>query len=209
MHEQSRYIIPGDWKNFLTMNGERPLVVTRKHPLVLISPLFLLSLTSLIAISAVFYFFSVMIQSHFFFTISTLVILNITLAAAVKILIDWYFNLYIATTRRLLEIRYTPLTSFNFYQVLLDQVKCTEVDMSKNGIVSDFIDVGTVSLTFDRPTQHEVFALSNIRHSKNIGIYLSNEFSNLGKYNSKNIDLWYKDLEEKRKFIYQEELSSA
>ena len=185
------FVLSGDWKSFLTMSTEKLLVVTRRHFIVLVGPFVSLLAVGIIFVASSIYFFSAIYSSKLLLLSCILTIVSIVLTLSAKIIIDWYFNLYVATSRKLLEVKYSPLISFNFNQVLLDQVKCTELDMSKSGILSDFIDVGSIGITFDRPTHYEVFYFENIPESKEIGIHLSNEYAELGKLDNKN-QYWFR-----------------
>ncbi len=204
MQDVNKYVISGDWRKFLTMPNERLLVVTRKHPLILLGPLLSLAFISLLGIVASVYLFIISFSSELIAFTVVITIVNVFISLLIKIFIDWYFNLYIATTRKILEVRYSPLASFNQDQVLLDQVKCTEIDTLKSGLISDFIDMGNIAITFDRPTHHDIFYLENIRNSRVIGIHLSNEYAQRGHYYPQG-EMWYRDTSRRNNFAYFDE----
>ncbi len=104
---------------------------------------------------------------------SFFLILLITGIAAVRCLIHWSFHLYIATTKQIIEVHYSPLFSHEVNSVLLDQIRCTEIDVEMHGIIPELIGIGNVELTFDRPTHKEEFIIRGIRSPRKIASMLS------------------------------------
>lgn len=88
-------------------------------------------------------------------------------------IIDWYYHIYIVTNKKILEVNYAPLFSHEINEVLLEQVRCTEIDIRAHGILSQLLDTGDVVLTFDRPTHQEELALTYIKNPKELGVLLS------------------------------------
>lgn len=62
------------------------------------------------------------------------------------------------------------------YEVLLDQVRCTEVDVEGNGLVNEIFNVGTVLITFDRPTNEKIFSIENIKRPRTVAMHLGDVF---------------------------------
>ncbi len=91
---------------------------------------------------------------------------------ALRSIIDWYFNVYVVTSRKIIEVSYSPLSSHTINQVLLDQVRCTEIDTKIEGILNDVLDIGNVVITFDRPTHQEEFAFEYVKNPREIEKYL-------------------------------------
>ena len=104
---------------------------------------------------------------------SFFLILLITGITAVRCLIHWSFHLYIATTKQIIEVHYSPLFSHEVNSVLLDQIRCTEIDVEMHGIIPELIGIGNVELTFDRPTHKEEFVIRGIRSPRKIASLLS------------------------------------
>ncbi len=98
---------------------------------------------------------------------------------ALKITIDWYYHIYIATNRKLLEIRSKPLFSDKIDNVFLDQVRTTEVDTSIPTFIHEFLDMGNVIIEFDRPSHGEPFTLSNIKDAEGTAEFLSDVLENI------------------------------
>jgi hypothetical protein len=166
-------IVQGNWQRFLTLSGERLLLVNRKHVFVLLSPMlvtiFLLSLMIAIAYMLFIHFFF----SLSFFFVTVLLLVSLGISAITKIIVDWYFHLYIITSRKILEVWYTPLSSLVVSDILLDRVNCTEIDVQTHGIVGEMIDIGDIVITFDRPTHREEFILKDILGCHRIGTFLT------------------------------------
>ena len=88
-------------------------------------------------------------------------------------LIHWNFHMYIATNKQIIEVHYDPLVSQAINSVLLDQIRCTEIDVSMYGIIPELLGIGNVEITFDRPTHKEEFIIRDIRSPRAIANLLS------------------------------------
>lgn len=164
---------------FVTLPQEELILVKRKHWSVFVFPALMalaigiLSLTMLLFLYPFFPGFFLLLISAFalvFIFIITLVL---------KSAIDWYFNLYVVTNRKITEISYKPLSSREVNEVLLDQVRCTEIDTRVEGFVNELLDVGDVIITFDRPTHQEEFTIANIWDPKSVETLLHRTLSPL------------------------------
>ncbi|MGE5041666.1 MAG: hypothetical protein ACM3IJ_02075 [Candidatus Levyibacteriota bacterium] len=180
-----------DIEKFITFENEEYIFAAREHYITL---LFRISqmVTSTFFVSIVFTvisFFvlhSILIAAAFFF-----VSLMGGFGIVIKEMVHWYFHLYIVTSRKLLEVRYSPLLSEVTSSVLLDQVRCTEIDADLSGIISEHLNMGNVSITFDRPTHEDIFVLRNIRSPRKVANLLSSQL-----HKTQTIDvqsLWVKD----------------
>jgi len=197
MQETNVLTIDGEWKNFLTLPQEKILIIKRKHPFLVIVPIFFtLILASILAVIS-FYLFAIFLSFPFLFVSNVMVLIILSICLIVKIFIDWYFHLYIVTTHKVLEVRYAPLTKHQINEVLLDQVTCTEVDTQLNGIVSELLDIGNVIMTFDRSAYQEAFVFSDIYDPRKIRAFL---LTNLNfKNRNESQSAWYPSDEEERK----------
>src|SRR5581483_8347748 len=137
----------------------------------------------------------------------------ITTLLGTKIIVDWYAHLYLVTSHKLMEICYAPLFSHTINEVLLNQVRCTEIDVNIGGAVREFLDMGSITITFDRPTHQEEFVLSNISQPNVIGPVLADELE-VGPYQlsnpqlNLNSPLWYrsKSKTNKKEFRFFEDV---
>ncbi len=191
MQKPKRLIINGEWNHFLTLPDEKLLCVTRKHWFLLIAPLSFIILIGIVSIVFAFIIFSFFLASIKLFVSGSLVLLISSICLAAKVYVDWYFHLYIVTSRKILEIQYAPLSTHMINDVLLDQVNCTEIDVKTDGIICELLDMGNIIITFDRPTHQQEFMLLDIQNPKEISSFLSQNLvmmNNRAQY----MPIWYK-----------------
>ena len=187
-------ITRGNWNIFLTLKDEHLLLVKRRHPFVIITPIIVICLLTIFFISTAFVIFQEFFISSSLFFVTTLLLLSVAISLSTKTIVDWYFHMYILTNRKILELRYTPLTSYIVNDVMLDRVNCTEIDLMSNGFFNEIIDMGDILITFDRPTRQEEFILKDIRGSHELATYLTQKLldgapqSTLMKQNT----IWFK-----------------
>ena len=172
---QHGMITHGNWNIFLTLKDEQLLLVKRKHPFVVIVPILIICILSLFFISSSFVLFQDFFNSSSLFFVTTLMLISIAISLSTKTIVDWYFHMYILTNRKILELRYTPLTSYIVNDVMLDRVNCTEVDLQSNGFFNELIDMGDICITFDRPTRREEFVLKDIQGSHELSTFLTQQ----------------------------------
>lgn len=172
---ENNLIAIGNWKAFLSLKGERLLMVIRKHPFVLILPLAVLIIFTIFFQIALYVVFTRFFTSIPLLVTTSLLLLSVTIAVIVKMIIDWYFHVYILTNRKILEFRYTPLTSYLVNDIMLDRVYCTEVDSQTNGMIHDILDLGDIIITFDRPTHQEEFTMQSIQNCQAISNFLAQQ----------------------------------
>src|SRR3989344_8370436 len=184
---------------------EKVLFRKRQHWLVLVIPIFL-SVVIAIAVSSFPYYLFVLRTSQIdLFISSALIVISITSSVIAKILIDWHYHFYILTTNRMLEVCYKPLFSNYINNVILNQVKSTEIDIEITGIINQLLDMGNVIITFDRPTHQEEFRLMNIKDPKEIGFLMSDALD-IEKPDMMDTPIWYKSKNEDHRFKITEEI---
>ena len=130
-------------------------------------------------------------SSWVLFIITGLLLISATISIITKLIIDWYFHIYILTNRKILEFRYTPLTSYIVNDIMLDRVYCTEVDFQTNGLLHDLIDMGDIMITFDRPTHQEEFVLRDIHACQEVGVFLTQQLMD-GNQNQPIHPIWFR-----------------
>lgn len=160
---------------FMTFPNEEFILATREHYVLLLFRVFqhlwmTLLVSTVFAGVGYFIFRQIEIPSAIFF-----VCFLAGSGVALKEIVHWYLHVYIITTKKLLEVRYSPLLSEAINSVLLDQVRCTEIDADLNGIISEQLNLGNVSITFDRPTHQDFFVIKNVRAPRAISNLLSLE----------------------------------
>ena len=191
---QNSMITSGNWNGFLTLKDEQLLLVKRKHPFVLFMPFFLIGCLTVFFVSTAYVVFQDFINSPSLFFTTTLLLVSIAFSLVTKSIIDWYFHVYILTTRKLIERRYTPLISFIANDILLDRVNCTEIDLINNGFFNEIIDMGDILIAFDRPTRQEEFILKDIKGSHELVTYLTQQLidGNQSRPNLIQNTIWFK-----------------
>ncbi len=168
-------ITRGNWNIFLTLKDEQLLLVKRKHPFVVLTQIIIICCLALFFISSGFVLFQDIIHSASLFYVTALLLISIAISLSTKTIVDWYFHMYILTNRKILELRYTPLTSYMVNDVMLDRVNCTEVDLQTSGFFNEIIDMGDICITFDRPTRREEFLIKDIQGSHELATYLTQQ----------------------------------
>lgn len=184
-------IIEGNWESFLNLNGEKLLFVKRRHNYVLFSPIFITFLLSAIFIFASSLIFRYLIPSFPLFLISALLIINIAISLIANTVVYWYFHLYVLTNRKILEVFYTPLFTHIVNDIFLDKVNCTEIDLSSKGFFHELIDMGSITITFDRPTHQDEFVLRDIKDCDSLSKFLMHNIMD-DMQESKEETIWLK-----------------
>lgn len=162
-------------RKFMLFDNEELIFATREHWLPLVVRLIRSGAASLVIASVVAgvliaFLGSVSLSIGFFF-----LILLIGGIAAIRDLIHWSFHIYIATSKQIIEVHYSPLLSEAINSVLLDQIRCTEIDVEMYGLIPELLGIGNVELTFDRPTHKEEFIIRDIRSPRKIASLLSGQ----------------------------------
>lgn len=191
------------FRHFLTLPGEKLLFAQRQHKITLIVPVFLVFFLALfsVGIFSTIYFFILSIPFLFLGLLLTVVITLITLS---RVFTEWFFHFYIITDHKLLEGKYAPFSMSKLNDVLLDQVKFTEIDTEKDGIINQLLDIGDVTITFDRPIHQQEITFSKIKHADKISDILS---SQLTVNSPPTNEAWYKYKDQPNRMVYTEQIS--
>jgi hypothetical protein len=171
--DERAMITQGSWDKFLTLDGEKLLLVKRRHAFVIFFPILLITFIICLLIFCSAIFFTNLFPSPSLFITTLLLFISILLTFITKSIMDWYFHLYILTSRKILEVWYAPLYSHVMNDVLLDQVNCTQIDFRRNGFLNELLDMGDVVLTFDRPTHQEEFVFKDVNKCYKLGVFLT------------------------------------
>lgn len=187
-------------EKFMLFDDEELIFACREHWLPLVFRIIkqtLLGFMLAVTVGAVIYFtmYSISLVLVCFF----LVILIGSLIV-VRDLIHWSFHLYIATTKQIIEIHYSPLLAEAINSILLDQIRCTEIDVDMYGILPELIGIGNVELTFDRPTHKEQFIIRGIRSPRVIANLLSAQIHQIVPNSLTQVQkpLWVKELKKNK-----------
>lgn len=174
MQQEARQLLQErDVGNFLTSQEEEMLLVMRMHPSTVIMPSMGIIFFSIL-ITTICILVAQAIAIHPILTITGFLILILSVMTAFgKIIVDWYFHIYILTNRKILEVMYKPFYSEVIEDVLLDQVRCTEIAVKVNGILNHILNKGDISICFDMPTHQDHFMIYNIAAPHATGILIS------------------------------------
>lgn len=164
-------MVEQDASKFATLPDEKVLVVKREHWSTLVPQLGINLLLCVVFIAGAVTLY-LTYSSIITFIIITCATLLFALHITAKTVVEWSFHLYIVTTRKLLELRHSPVASSAVDDVILDQVRCTEVDSHTHGILEQIMDVGDIDITFDRPTHQQEFNIRHIEHYQKVGSLL-------------------------------------
>lgn len=193
---------------FLTLPREKLLILTRRHilfPIQSIIVILFLSSFLFVVLLALSVFSLIPLP---FFLVSVFIICALALTFISKAVVDWYFHFYFVTTRKIAEVCYLPLSKHFVNEILLDRVKCTEIDVTKNGIIGHLLDIGNVSITFDRPTHQEEFVFWNVKKSREIGTLLTQKLiEQYGEEAQKTV--WYKSPHRAQPYTITDEIAFA
>lgn len=166
-------VISGNWNSFLDLPGEEILFVKRRHPFIIILPLALTSLLGTVFVFISYFIFTFILPTPPLFIATSLLIVSIAMSLMIYFFVYWYFHIYVLTNRKILEVWYTPLFSHAVNDIFLDKVNCTEIDLSSKGFFHELIDMGDITITFDRPTYQEQFILRDIKNCDGLGKFLT------------------------------------
>lgn len=191
-------------EQFLTFYNEKLLLAKRKHWFILVVPLTSIFFLNVIIAIGILFFFTLVVRSSSLLISSVLLVSAYSAALSLKLIVDWYFHLYIVTTHKIIEAEFKPLSSETINDVLLNQVRCTEVDTRINGIISELVDLGDVIVTFDRPTQRAEFIFADIRNPREVGMYLGEVLAMITQEPSK--AFWYRQKDRPENLKYTEEI---
>lgn len=204
MEQKDQYILKGNFETFLTLPRERLVFAQRQHWFVLIVPILGTIFISILCFITIFFLSIIHFYSFFLLITGSLLLLTLTISAITKLTMEWYFHFYLVTNRKILQITYKPFINDKINELLLDQVKCTEVDVNVNGILNETIDMGDVTITFDRPTHEEEFTFSHMQSPRQIGLFLADAFDTHPEENT-NI-IWYHQKTKESRWRFTEQI---
>lgn len=168
-----------DLKGCLTLPDEKIVIAKRQHPLILTITSLSIFLVGLFTTILLAYILTFALHS-FGLTLSLILITSLLTSLAIsKATIDWYYHIYIVTTRKILEIRCIPFFSDTIDDVFLDQVRTTEVDTIIPSFIHELLDIGSVTVAFDRPSHDEVYTLSNIKDPRETASFLADSLESM------------------------------
>ena len=194
--------LPQDSAN-LMLPGEKIILHHRQHRIAILVPIMLTVIFGSLALFILSAFFLWAYNAAHMMLLSDTIVLLVILSLITRVCVDWYFHVYMVTNRRILEIQYRPFFSQDVNDVLLDQVRCTEVDVKIHGYVHGLIDVGDIIITFDRPTHEQEFVLHDIKSPRKVGTLLGDLLNTPKNPINATANIWHKG---KNRYGFTEEL---
>lgn len=174
--EISQYFL----NRYITLLDEKLIFTRRKSLAAIFLPIFSVILAALLfslILALIIHYF---LASYFLLLIAVdLVIFQIALGLVTKIIIDWYFHVYLITNRKFLDISYKPLFYHRIKDMPLDQVRCLEVVVRKKGILKEILNIGDVVFNLDMLTHHDIFTLVDISNPHKIGVSLGDSLNGI------------------------------
>lgn len=192
--------------NFL----EPKLVIQRKYWFVLVPKILSAIVVGSILITASIFLFLYLYPNSTLLITSILVIIVLEISFSSKSIIEWFFHVYVVRPQKIQEISYSPLFEHNINEILLNQVRCTEIDVKTYGFINDILDFGNIIITFDRPTSQDKFIFHDIKHPHKIATKLVGMFDTPTNQNLPTLtEVWYQDQEDSEKYHLIEEIRPA
>jgi len=165
--------------SYLSTSEEQLLYVGKPSAITMIPRFLVLLFGSIIFYTILHMVTLVYLGNPLFYILGIVAFIILVALSVVLLILQWLFNFYIVTNKKIIDLQYAPPLSHNLSTILLDQVRCTEIDMQKNGLLRELLDIGDVTITFDRPTHQESFVLKGIRHPEQVDLYLGDALTSL------------------------------
>src|SRR3989344_5765591 len=186
---------------------EKILLRKRQHWFTLVMSMLASILIGLLLMLLNYSIFSLILHNYSLLLTLSLVILLFISTVIAKLIADWHCHFYLLTNRRVLEVSYKPLFANNINNVILNQVKSTEIDIEKKGFINQILDIGNVMITFDRPTHQEEFCFMNIQDPRSVGFLLADVLDmNKAELDLMTAPIWYKTKDKERPYRITGEL---
>lgn len=151
-----------DVKSLLTLPNEVLVTAKRQHYFVLITKLggiIFISGLLLVGLWLTYYVLKIRLELQL---AGYLLLFSLGVNFITKTIVDWYFHIYLVTNRKIVEIAAVPFYSDIVNDVFLDQVRTTEVDANVNNFIEEILNLGDVTIAFDRPSHDELFVMRSI-----------------------------------------------
>lgn len=189
MTETSRSITTTASHPFLTLPGEKLILFEKQHWISLIPSLLATLALNICLFSTLLFVYTLLQIPTTVFATACALILLIFYYTTLKFVVDWMNHFYIISTRRILEVNLSPFYFNDIHNVLLDQVRITEVDIDVKSVVHDLLNVGIIVISFDRPSLDNTINMKNILNARTIGPQLSDTLESI----MTNKSIWFGD----------------
>jgi hypothetical protein len=165
-------------KQFITLPDEKLIIAKREHWIAIVQPVILTVLLNFF-FTGIGFLLTVLRPGWFsFVAILVLTMSALSFTMLLKLITDWYYRIFVITTRKILDVSYTPFSQ-KIDDVFLDQVRITEIDVKMRNFLYQLIDVGDVIIFFDRPSHEKTFVLHNLKNPRQNGVFLADALENI------------------------------
>ena len=157
------------------VEGESILCVQRKHPVILIGHLLLLSFTILtipFSFSLILFTYpgllNIVSASPVLIVYGVLALAAIFLVIAIYLFLSWYYHFYVITNKALID-RYSFRIGGPYSEVIFgDKMHVQEIDRKPRNIFYDFLRIYDVYIYFYKLEREEPFIFRNPQNSQEI-----------------------------------------
>jgi uncharacterized membrane protein YdbT with pleckstrin-like domain len=143
--------------------NEKIVLLLREHPIVLFKPVLLILISLILPIiffSSPFLGF-LPIQFHIAFMLSWIVV---TIGLGLQVFIGWFFNVYLLTDERIIDMDFISIVSNNISSAKIDNIE--DVTFNTQGAFAAFFDYGTV--TIQTAAEKSQFEFDNVPHPSKV-----------------------------------------
>jgi len=142
-------------------DNEQTIIAKRRHWLNPFSQGITIVVFALGVFSSIIVIFSLFSDKRLVI-LSLLLVATVTIGLIAKIVIDWYFHFYAITTKRILEVAHSPIFFSKVDGLLLDQIRCIEIEERRSGPMKEIFDFGDVIVKYDSASRSGIFKFHNI-----------------------------------------------
>lgn len=138
---------------------EEVLLLLRKHPILLLKPIFIiiigLIIPTFLFANPVLAFLS--LKFNFAFMVVWYLLL---LGYALEAFLAWFFNVYIVTDERVIDVDFLSIVQTNISSAKIDNIE--DVTATKTGVLATVVDYGTV--TMQTAAEKREFEFEDVPH---------------------------------------------
>ncbi len=176
MNTDTNFISHDEVKHFITLNDEELILAKRKHWFVTLTPIVNTVFLVMMFIAFSYVGFLLYFSSYLLFIVTGLFAIVAGVSRIMKVIIGWYCHLYIVTTRRIIEIRHVPFSSYHVNDLLLDQMRVAEIDVDVGTIFNELVGKGDVIIQLDQLAREHAFRMSDVADPRKTAMYLTQIF---------------------------------
>jgi len=145
--------------NIKLLSGERIYTIQRKHVISIVFPLasYILIMTILIIVSIIARLFLVI--SPLFFIDTVLLLLSFLAVFAMFISVNWFYQFYVVTNKRILHIHFFETQREHFEEVFVAAEIEIKISRVANNFIYNILNVEDIYIEFRREYRQEPFII--------------------------------------------------